>query len=366
MRLEQLTFTRYLAALTVVFFHFGQTAYPATNAWLNPVITAGPIAVSYFFVLSGFIMAVAYYAPARKNPDFTFNQWKYWLARFARIYPVYLVALVLMIGANLKTDGSDPATVFLSLSMLQAWIPGYAMTLNSPGWSISVEMFFYLSFPVLMLIIRQDKLRYLLMTGILLWVGTQLLQFSLHNAEGYVPRTPLHEFIFYHPLMHINTFVIGFVTGVYFCNGHLDRLRNRWNGLLILLTVIAIVLLLAYEYKFDATLGFDIDYNNGLIAPLFLLLVILLASNEGITQKVLSLPVLLLLGEASYSLYILQRPVYGIYDRTLGQWLAMDVNMHFYLFVILLTLLSVASFKYFETPLRRLINSYYVSSGNSR
>lgn len=365
LRLDQLTFTRYLAALTVVFFHFGQDAYPATNAWLKPVITAGPIAVSYFFVLSGFIMAVAYYAPLQKKPGVEFNQWKYWLARFARIYPVYLAALLLMIAANLKTDGGDPLTVLLSMSMLQAWIPGYAMTLNSPGWSISVEMFFYLSFPLLMLLIRKNHLKYLLVAGVVLWLGTQLLQFSLHNLAEYAPRTALHEFIFYHPLMHINTFIIGFVTGVYFCDGYLDGLKNRWNGLLSLLVTAIIVLVLAYEYKFDATLGFDIDYNNGLIAPLFLALIVLLASNEGLTQKILSIPFLLLLGEASYSLYILQRPVYGIYDRTFGQWLTMDVNMHFYLFVVLLTLLSVASFKYFETPLRRIINAYYVSSGKT-
>ncbi len=314
MRLDQLTFTRYIAALTVVFFHFGQEAFPATHAWLKPVMTAGPIAVSYFFVLSGFIMAVAYYAPLSKYPERAFNQWKYWLARIARIYPVYLIALLLMIAANLKTDGSDPVAILLSLTMLQAWLPGYAMTLNSPGWSISVEIFFYLSFPLLMLRVQKQQLKYLLIAGILLWFGTQILQTLLHNSDVYAPHTPLHEFIFYHPLMHISTFIIGFVIGVYFCNGQLDRLTKRWNGLLILVVTTLIILLLADEHKFDAALGFNIDYNNGLLAPLFLALIVLLASNQGVTQKLLSLPVLLLLGEASYSLYILQRPVYGIYD----------------------------------------------------
>ncbi|CAA6819692.1 MAG: Peptidoglycan/LPS O-acetylase OafA/YrhL, contains acyltransferase and SGNH-hydrolase domains [uncultured Thiotrichaceae bacterium] len=366
MRLEQLTFTRYLAALTVVFFHFGQEAFPATNTWLNPVITAGPIAVSYFFVLSGFIMAVAYYAPTQKTPAVSFNKWKYWLARFARIYPVYLIALVLMIGANLKTEGSDPLTVLLSLTTLQAWVPGYAMTLNSPGWSISVEMFFYLSFPLLMLLMSKDKLKYLLVTGAVLWLSTQALQIYLHNLDSYAPKTLLHEFIFYHPLMHINTFVIGFVTGVYFCNGRMDGLNNRWNGVFAFIVTAAIILALAYEYKITATLGFSIVYNNGLITPLFLTLVVLLATNQGITQKVLAWPVLLLLGEASYSLYILQRPVFGLYDRTLGKWLDLDANMHFYLFAVLLTILSVVSFKFFETPVRRMINAYCISSGKTR
>lgn len=366
MRLEQLTFTRYIAALTVVFFHFGQDAFPATNAWLKPVVTAGPIAVSYFFVLSGFIMAVAYYAPLQKNPAVSFNKWRYWLARFARIYPVYLLALALMIAANLKADGSDPLTVLLSLTTLQAWIPGYAMTLNSPGWSISVEMFFYLCFPLLILLITKDKLKHLLITGVLLWLLTQGLQVYLHNLGSYAPKTALHEFIFYHPLMHLNTFIIGFVAGVYFCNGHMEQLNNRWNGVLATTVMAIIILMLAYEHKFGATWGLSIVYNNGLIAPLFLALIILLATNTGMTQKVLSWPILLLLGEASYSLYILQRPVFGIYDRTLAKWLVMDTNLHFYLFALLLTILSVISFKIFETPVRRMINSCYISSGKAR
>lgn len=365
MKLDQLTFTRYLAAMTVVFFHFGQDAFPATNAWLKPIITAGPIAVSYFFVLSGFIMAVAYYAPLKDAPARKFNKWKYWLARFARIYPVYLVALALMIVANLRGDGSDPLTVGLSLTMLQAWIPGYAMTLNSPGWSISVELFFYLCFPILLLLARRDKIKTLLLFSVVLWLLSQGLQAWLHNLDSYAPKTPLHEFIYYHPLMHINTFVMGFVVGVYFCNQRFDWLNNRWNGLLLLAVTILIGLLLIAETSLEAAFGFQIDYNNGLIAPLFLAVIVLLAQNNGLTAKLFSIPVLMLLGEASYSLYILQRPIYGIYDRTLGNWVPMDSNVHFYLFALSLTLLSIVSFKYFETPLRRVINSFYSSSGKS-
>lgn len=351
--------------MTVVFFHFGQDAFPATNTWLKPIVTAGPIAVSYFFVLSGFIMAVAYYAPLKANPTANFNKWRYWLARLARIYPVYLLALALMIVANLRGDGSDPLTVGLSLSMLQAWFPGYAMTLNSPGWSISVELFFYLSFPILLLLVKRDKLQGLMIFSLLLWLLSQGLQTWLHNLDSYAPKTPLHEFIYYHPLMHINTFVMGFIVGVYFCNGRLNWLNNRWNGLLLLCVTLLIGLLLIAENSLETAFGFLIDYNNGLIAPLFLAVIVLLAQNNGLTAKLLSIPVLMLLGEASYSLYILQRPIYGIYDRTLGNWLTMDTNVHFYLFALLLTILSIISFKYFETPLRRVINSLYSSSGKS-
>ena len=326
-------------------------------------MTAGPIAVSYFFVLSGFIMAVAYYAPWKNNPATHFNQWKYWLARLARIYPVYLLALLLMIAASWRSDGSDPLTVALSLSMFQAWVPGYAMTLNSPGWSLSVELFFYLSFPLLLIVVKRDKLKLLLVFSLLLWLFSQGLQVWLHNLDSYAAKTPLHEFIYYNPLMHINTFAMGFVVGVYFCDGRLNGLNNRWNGVLLLLCTLLICLLLIQESRLEAAFGLLIDYNNGLIAPLFLAVIVLLAQNNGLTARLFSIPVLMLLGEASYSLYILQRPIYGIYDRTLGNWLPMDTNIHFYLFALLLTVLSILSFRYFETPLRRTINAFYSSSG---
>lgn len=361
MKLDQLTFTRYIAALTVVFFHFGQQAFPATNMWWHPVVTAGPIAVSFFFVLSGFIMAVAYYQPDRPN----LNKGKYWLARFARIYPVYLLALVLMILANLKTDGRDSAAVGLSLTMLQAWLPGYAMVLNSPGWSLSVEALFYLSFPFLLSFVHTKSLRTLTLITLVLWLGTQLLQIILHNSVSYEAKGLLHQFIYYHPLMHMSTFMLGLVVGIAFCKGQFNQFNQSWNGLAILGLTVLVILLLAYEASFEKTLGFLIDYNNGLIAPIFLAILVLLAVNNSWTKHFMSLPFLVLLGEASYSLYILQRPAYGIYDRVLGHWLPLDANLHYYLFAILLTVASILSFKYMETPLRRLINSFYGSSGKA-
>lgn len=362
MKLNQLTFTRYIAALTVIFFHFGNEAFPANIKWLHPVITAGPVAVCYFFALSGFIMAVAYYAPNRptKSP---FNRWKYWFARVARIYPIYAIALLMIIAANLQGEGKDPVTIFLSLTMLQAWIPGYAMTLNSPGWSLSVQFFFYLLFPLLLTRVRKHKLDNLPIIGIVLWVITQIVQIWLHNLPVYDPETRLHEFIYYFPLMHVNTFILGFIVGVYFGDGKLNSLANRWNVILLLVTTILIILMLAYENTLETMLGFLIDYHNGLIAPLFLAFIVLLSFHKGWTTRLLCSPFLILLGESSYSLYILQRPIYGVYDRTIGQWLKFNPNIHFYFFVLLLTIVAIVSFKYIETPSRNFLNLLYARSG---
>jgi peptidoglycan/LPS O-acetylase OafA/YrhL len=362
-KLDQLTFTRYIAALSVVFFHYGAHVFPANIPWLNPILAAGPIAVSYFYVLSGFIMAIAYYRPDNTAP---FKSGRYWLARFARVYPIYFLALLLMIGAKIHDAGSDPLTVTLSLSMLQAWVPGYPLTLNAPGWSISVEMFFYLCFPLLMLMVKRHHLPWLTLGMASLWLSTQMLHTYLLNTTDYKAFNALHDFIYYHPIMHLNTFLMGFVAGVWL---HLGKFQYftlpRVNTISLLAVLSLTLLLLGLRETFIADTGIAIDYTNGLIAPLFIGLIILLALNTSKLSDWLSHKWLVLLGEASFSLYILQKPLYGIYNSIFSRWLDTASAGYFYLFLILLTAVAILSFQWIETPFRRFINAFGSSSDKS-
>lgn len=356
MRIEQLTFTRYLAALTVVFFHYGSSVFPANVPLLNPVLTAGPIAVSYFYVLSGFIMAIAYYRPDSQRP---LNNRRYWSARVARIYPVYLLALLLMMAAKWQGAGSDPLTAGLGISMLQAWVPGYPLTLNAPGWSLSVEAFFYLCFPLLIMQAKRHHLHQLAMGAGVFWLLTQVLHTLMLNSAHYVPLGLLHDAIYYNPLMHLNTFIIGFVAGAWLQEGRLQALAAPGLNLTGLLAVsLLIILLLILRPPLIAHTGINFDYTNGLIAPLFLLFIVLLALNSGKLSTLLQQRWLVLLGEASFSLYILQKPLHGIYEKLLPAWIAPDSALHFYLFMVVLTVSALFSYWFFETPLRRFINNF--------
>lgn len=363
MKIDQLTFTRYIAALSVVFFHYGAGVFPANLPFLNPILTAGPIAVSYFYVLSGFIMAIAYYRPDGNKP---FSRGRYWLARIARIYPVYLLALLLMIAAKFKGAGSDPVTTGLSLGMLQAWVPGYPLTLNAPGWSLSVEAFFYLTFPLLMLAAKRHNLKQLAIISGIFWLLTQILHTVLLNSADYEPFSRLHDFIYYNPLMHINTFIIGFIAGAWLREGRLTSLSSpaiNTTGLLASLGLIAV--LLATRQPLIEITGIQVDYTNGLIAPLFLTFIVLLSLNTTRISTWLQHRWMILLGEASFSLYILQKPLHGIYEKIATHWIAEDSALYFYLFVVVLTSVAILSFWLVETPLRRFINSLYKPAGKS-
>jgi len=351
LQINQITFTRFIAALTVVFFHYGSHTLPESLPWLKQSITAGPIAVNYFYVLSGFIMAIAYY---QINPTAPLNKKKYWTARFARIYPVYLIALLLMAVASFSVLGEKPLAFPLHLTMLQAWFSGYPMTLNNPGWSLSVEAFFYLCFPFLLAFIYRSGLKYLALIAVVCWLITQYVLLTSINSDEYVVNGSLHDLVYYNPLMHINAFLAGLVCGVLFKRNTDKRFSPK--PIWLIASLVLIVVLLETKPLIESALGYKIAYTNGLIAPAFLLFIWLLASNQGRVQRWLSHPLLILLGEASFSLYILQKPVFGLYNKILEKRLNLGETADFYVALILLVIISIASYKLFETPARTLIN----------
>lgn len=357
MQLDQITFTRFIAALTVVFFHYGQSVFPANVSFLFENVTAGPIAVGYFYVLSGFIMAIAYYQPEQSKQT-VINKKKYWVARFARIYPVYLIALLLIVAAKYKDLSASWETLPLHLFVLQSWVPGYPITLNTPGWSLSVEAFFYLCFPFLLIWVYKKGIKPLFIFTLIIWLITQTVLLDQLNSNAYAPKSLLHDFIYYNPLMHLNSFLAGLLCGIYLKRNLNNQDRPNNTGFL-LLSLFLIFLLIWSRPHLEVLLNMKLAFTNGLLAPAFLLFIVLLARNKGKISEVLSYSGLVLLGEASYSLYILQKPVHGIYDKIIVPRLALSDATHFYIFLVILIIVSIISYKIFETPMRKIIRRWF-------
>ena len=148
--LKPLTSLRFVAAGMIVLLH---SLLYFKWSWLNHVPATAAQGVSFFFVLSGFILTHVY--RTRSVGYFTFMR-----ARFARLYPVHVATLIiamLFVRADLVTfDGpgifSKWALLASNLTLTQSLAPfmAYQFSWNSVSWSISTEMFFYLAFPLLL------------------------------------------------------------------------------------------------------------------------------------------------------------------------------------------------------------------------
>ena len=145
-RLNALTGLRCFAAINIVFFHFSD---PQWFGFLAPVVNAGYVSLSYFILLSGFVLAYNYSGRARAGE---LDNVRFWKARFTRLYPVYLLSLLMswrMVASEYRshTHGMFWAGMVLTPLLLQGWIPAIATFLNTPAWTMSAEAFYYMIFP---------------------------------------------------------------------------------------------------------------------------------------------------------------------------------------------------------------------------
>jgi len=345
---ERLTSTRIVAALSAVLFHLSWTSDVFTNHNFNNLLASGPIAVSYFFCLSGFVMAIAY------NPDGMFNPIQYWVARVARIYPVYLIALAWFALLGGLTVGQW----FLNLALIQAWIPGAALGGNPPGWSLSTEAAFYLAFPLFIPCLGKKSLPVTTVLVVVFWMFSQTMHEYVF-AQFY-PAHPypsgLHDTLFYSPVFHLNEFAIGGIFGAW-SRRHSHRVAYRYD-LITLLSAVFIGILVGFQDYFGSTFVPTNSFSNGVLAPLMLAFIYCLPRCKGRWADIFTFPLLILLGEASYSVYLLQIPWLDTLQR-FGFFERLGIHGGIKLFCYLLTLISISviSLKFIENPLRTFIRT---------
>ncbi len=345
MRLDQLNFSRFIAAISIVIFHYGIKIFPFNLDATSFLFEQANIGVSYFFFLSGFVMIIAY-----GNKD-KIKYWDYMKNRFARIYPVYFLALALFLGYILVTPREfDLLGMILNALLIQSWVPGKALSGNYPGWSLCVEFFFYSLFPLLFnKFYSVYNYKKLVLPIFIFFALSQIVFHYLFYSSFYTGfLTPSHEFAFYFPVMHLNEFLIGNLAGIFFINNK-EKLKRNWDIPIILL-IIAVIFLLKYN--------FGLIYHNGLLAVLFIPLIIFQSGNTGIITKICNNKILVWLGEISYGIYILQEPIYVFSRGLFVKFLKIDsIELRFYFAFILLAAVSAISYKYIEAPLRNKIKN---------
>lgn len=365
-RLDRLTSLRFFAALLVVVFHFGnkglqfgQDAMANAPFWVQGLAQNGYSSVSFFFVLSGFVLAYNYFSDDSPS-GLRVTPRAFWVARAARIYPVYIIALGIALPPfcygtfQAHVIGVDHFAfgLFLVPLMLQAWIPSMSMTWNSPAWSLSVEALFYASFPLLARwLVRRDAKQLLCVSFVLVGLSS-LIRFLLPQGNEDMQR-----FAAYFPLLHLPSFLVGVSLGSLFLKGVMAGFPTsvRWFDL----SLCALCALFALRTKLPHFL-----YSDACLVPLFAVVIYSGAIAAKFKRSVLDHPVLVLLGEASYGLYILHIPLgfwfIWVLKNTLPSSDWSRGGCVCLVFVVFVTGASVLCYEFVEKPCRRYIQERFM------
>jgi len=351
-RLPALTGLRFFAAMTVLISHFDHRGVVAVPEFFVSFVDGGRTAVALFFVLSGFILAYNYSELSGGAERRTF-----YVNRIARIYPVVLLSLVLgaigvayvllnddrerLLDWYALKDASPAALVasFVSqLTVTTGWFPTARINQpwNSPAWSIACEMFFYLLFPVMIGYLRRLRAK-----GLSIVVSvTFALQLLFVVAVRFVaPEGQRGFLVSQFPVTHLFDFLIGVVAALVFLRGGREWLmRGRRRAFSLAVSLIAIV-----------TLSLSVPLRPAylLLTPFFAILVVVLAVPPKNGRSWLAAGWLLLLGEASFSLYLIHVPLMNLMSLApVPVWFG-------WAWVVFTIGASILVFAFFETPARR-------------
>lgn len=351
MRLHELDGLRGILALLVVSYHM-YGPLPLMHAVLAgyvPVLTQAWYAVDVFFLMSGFVMMHVYGKTFGQQPTLqTFLL--FMRARFARLYPIHLAALTVMLVVMLpflaQTAGLfswhgrySLGAFAASLLMLHGpWLEYRSW--NYPAWSISAEWHAYLLFPLLWWLARRAAG----IKAVLLLACCVLIPFAIYLADASPERYPTNGLV-----------LLARAIPLFFGGMLLYRLHHQkqmaWRTGVATLWVAATVGLLCFDAAAPAAV---------LLAPGL----VLAALSENRFQSLLRSRPLLFLGKISYSLYMTHALVETFFVeaslRAASRYLHLELNaglaISFVLWLagVLLALgLGYAAWRWLEEPARR-------------
>jgi peptidoglycan/LPS O-acetylase OafA/YrhL len=361
--LASLTSLRFIAAACVIAHHVAVVflKVPPSNLSFAQ-------AVSFFFVLSGFILTYVHpELPERRHVL------QFWRARFARIYPAHFTALMLACWlVPLCNPLAHLREFSANLFLVHAWIPvwPYFFGFNASSWSVSTELFFYLSFPLLIHRLKDNWLPKLTISfGFV--IAIMALCLILH-----LPSNGLHvssfSLLYVFPLARIFEFVLGMSCALAWKRLSKLNIDPSVCTAMEVLTLGAAATYMIVSSPVTTWMqgfpGWDVPsiwllYSGNSL--FFAAMVVVFALQRGAVSKALSHKTLVWLGELSYAIYILHFPLM-IWLLNNMKALHLNPEQASAVFVVSLVLISHVFFTYIEKPVRALILGKIPRSGGKR
>lgn len=274
--------------------------------------------MTLFIVLSGFVLSVNYFDEFRRLRVVT--TWNFFVARFARIYPLYIVCLAYLVvhqhALNEPIDGW-----WRNALAIQAWSPNVsqAYSFDGPAWSLSVEFFLYACFPLLVpLIARLHRPRTILAVGAGVAAATfALAAIFVATGHGSLPMedpSSAHRWLYRTPLTRLGDFALGILAARLFVVTRHSPGLARAGGRLAAISAALFLALMAWPRLYFSAWSWDVAYA----VPAVLLIFGLSVAQTGRLARFLSTSNIVLLGEASFAFYLVHLPMIGVLGA--GHW----------------------------------------------
>lgn len=353
-RLDSLTGLRWWAAFAVFLFHMRGGA-PLPH--MEPLFVFGDYGVTFFFVLSGFVLTWS------ARPQVAVST--FWWRRFARIYPSHFVALLIAIPVfySFTAEPTQPwvkpfdlGIILLSVVLLQGWSrdPAILFSGNPAAWTLTCEAFFYALHPAL----HRAFLRLKVRGALWLTVAVFGAAFAYRAASLIWPGTILAEIPI--PVVRLTEFVIGIGIARAMRAGWRVRIRPIYCyvGGAALLASLILVPRLAPD---DRLAGLYVSFANEWIILLCAITIASVAWRDVRGRRsLLRSRVLVVLGEWSYAFYLVHATIIYAFFPLIGTRPASWWNLLWFAAALIAALAGAALLHYLvERPCERGLRRWW-------
>ncbi len=317
--------------MLILIHHSGATGYVAASL--------GDLGVSFFFMLSGFVLTKAY-----GDRDLRFG--KFMKGRLVRLYPVYLLTLILAVALQPSRTFSYPLAPVLDLLMLQSWVPNPDIYFsgNAVAWFISSLLFCYVMFVPAMELRRRYPRGFNFLSLLALLGYFALVPF--------VPEARATSLIYVLPPMQ----AVAFLLGILACEVH-DKVKETVEAHAMPLQVACLLLIAVQIYFYDRIAENYALASYWWVADFVTILAFAVQGNRrDFLSRLLDTHVLQSLGEVSFIFYLFHTLVIYVFTRACE---AAGYPSPVWLTIIVCTALTYVIsrlvLRYFDRPLSRLL-----------
>ena len=313
----------------------------------------GECGVSFFFMLSGFVLSLAYSERITKG---LFSTTPFVVKQWIKIYPLHILTFIVMFALDIRLEKyCDITAVIANILLLQSWVPAdsFYFVANSPSWFLCDILFFYVVFSSLnKYILRSDNRKLLVISLVVILLYICLM--------AVLPTYLVNPILYANPLTRLLDFIVGIILYKLYVSDNGISLRDKLNGKSFLtvslmeLSVILLVVITAilYPHLPQRVRTVSIFW---LAIPLFIFFFAMTDKHSGVISKFLQGKTMLWLGNISFCIYIIHVPVLRIFNSiSVHTGIADSTLVHFILFTTILILFSHITNKFNNALISRI------------